>query len=311
VIGLARGSGHADEPPPDAPAVAAIVNDEPILVSEVERELKRVLGARPVAEQARRRLQAKTLDQLIRRRLILQSLQSSGQGASATEIDLAMGQLRKQLQQRELTLEEHLQQQGLSEAELRRVLEWQVGWQRFLARYLTDANLQAYFDRHRRDFDGTRLRVAHILIKPPGIDSSEAIAALRRLREEITNGTISFEEAARQHSAAPTAATGGDIGFIARREPMPESFSRAAFALDEGELSEPVVSPFGVHLIRCLAIEPGQKGWADVRDELTAAVTAYLFAWSSDRQLPQARIEFTGVTPHFLPSGEQLAPSSP
>ena len=109
------------------------------------------------------------------------------------------------------------------------------------------------------------------------------------------------------NSAAPTGAKGGDIGLISRREPMPESFSKAAFALAEGEISGPVVTPFGVHLVRCLKIEPGQKRWQDVRKELSDAITLYLFTWAAERQRANARVKFTGAIAHFQPGTEQLA----
>jgi parvulin-like peptidyl-prolyl isomerase len=72
---------------------------------------------------------------------------------------------------------------------------------------------------------------------------------------------------------------------------MPEVFSATAFALDPGEISQPVVSPFGVHLIKCLAIKPGEQTWQDVRGDLYQAVSRYLFRWAAERQRPLATIE--------------------
>ena len=88
---------------------------------------------------------------------------------------------------------------------------------------------------------------------------------------------------------------------------MPESFSKAAFALLDERPSEPVVTPFGVHLIRRSEIEPGKLRWQDAREELTAAVTLYLFAWAADKQRSQAKLTFTGATPHFQPGTQKLA----
>ena len=126
---------------------------------------------------------------------------------------------------------------------------------------MTDDNLQKYFEQHRRDFDGTKMHVAHILLKIGGDDPQRAVEQAKELRGRIAGKKLTFEAAAMSHSAAPTGAKGGDIGLISRHEPMPESFSAAAFTLEEGEVSEPVVTAFGVHLIRCLKIEPGQKQW--------------------------------------------------
>jgi parvulin-like peptidyl-prolyl isomerase len=87
---------------------------------------------------------------------------------------------------------------------------------------------------------------------------------------------------------------------------MHESFSRAAFALKEQEVSPPVITPFGVHLIRCAEINPGQRTWQDARQALTAAVTRYLFDWAAEKERSKAEIKFTGTLPHFAPGTEEL-----
>jgi len=299
-------------PPPlsradDEREIAATIDQDFVLVSEVERELGRVIADRPVEPLARRVLQAKTLQQFIDRRLIVHWLQSKGQGAAQAELDLALRRLEKRLAQRDKTLAQHLAELKTTEEELRRLFEWQIGWQRFVTRYLTDENLQKFFEQHRRDFDGTQLRVAHILLKIEGDDPQPTSAKAKELHSRITAGKLTFEAAAMSNSAAPTAAKGGDIGLISRREPMPEAFSKAAFALAEGEVSGPVVTAFGVHLIRCLKIEAGQNRWEDVREELVQAITLYLFTWAADRQRADAQVKFTGATAHFRPGTEQLA----
>lgn len=294
----------------EAEVVAATVNGEPVFAAEIERELARVIRGRPIKAGARRVMQAKTLAQLIDRHLIIQWLKKSNRAASEADIDLAVTRLTKRLQQRELTLKQHLDKQGLTERELRRLFEWQVSWQRFLDRYLTDKNLEKFYNDHRRDFDGTKLHVAHILLKVDADERQSVDAAVEfasQLMQQIRSGKLTFAAAAQQHSAAPTAKKGGDIGLISRHEPMPESFSHAAFALKEGRVSEPVITAFGVHLIRCLAIEAGQKPWQEVREELTGGVTGYLFTWAAGKERAEAKVEFTAATPYFQPGTEVLA----
>jgi parvulin-like peptidyl-prolyl isomerase len=287
--------------------IAATIDKDFVFVSEVERELSRVINDRPIEPLAKRVLQAQTLRQLVDRRLIVHWLQSKGQGASKAELDLSVQRLEKRLAQRDKTLAKHLAELDTTEEELRRLFEWQIGWQRFTARYMTDENIQKYFDQHRQDFDGTKMHVAHILFKIEGDDPQPALEKAKELRRRIAAEKLTFQAAAMSSSAAPTAAKGGDIGLISRRAPMPESFSKAAFALAVGEVSEPVVTAFGVHLIRCLKIEPGQNRWQDVREELSDAITLYLFTWAADRQRVDARIKFTGAIAHFRPGTEELA----
>ncbi|MCE9525651.1 MAG: peptidyl-prolyl cis-trans isomerase, partial [Planctomycetales bacterium] len=101
-----------------------------------------------------------------------------------------------------------------------------------------------------------------------------------------------FADAAKKHSQAPTAKDVGNIGTIRRHEPMPEDFSKAAFALKKGEVSPPVVSPFGVHLIQVQEIIPGRRTWEDCREELRPAVTLYLFRWIAEKQRKEAKISY-------------------
>jgi len=279
----------------DGNEVAATVDGQPIFAADVERELARVLGDRPVEADSRAALRRETLRQLIDRRLVLQYLARSGEGATAAEVDRAVQRLQKLNAQQEVTWEGFLTRSGLDEARLQTQLAWDIGWSRFLEKHATDDNLQRYFEQHRREFDGSQLRAAHILLRIPSpADAASVAATVERagqVRKQIVDGQLTFAAAAQQFSQAPTAAAGGAIGLIGRRGPMPEAFSAAAFDLEAGQVSEPVVSPFGVHLIQCLEILPGDKTWKDARDDLHGAVTRYLFRWAADRQRPQATIE--------------------
>jgi parvulin-like peptidyl-prolyl isomerase len=294
--------------------VAARVDGEPVYVREVKRELGRVIGDRQTEPAALKLLQAQTLEQLIGRRLILRYLAAKKLGPSPADINLALERVKTELKQQNLTLEEYLQRSGLDQSELRHTLAWQAGWQRYLDRYMTDENLERWFDTHRREFDGSEIKAAHILFKVEPRDDAKAQAAAleraRQVRDEIESGKLDFAAAAAQHSAAPTGRNGGDIGFIQRHQPMPEPFSRAAFALEKGDISQPVITPFGVHLIRCLDIKPGQIPWQQSRGSLKAAVTQYLFDWVAGQQRADSKIEFTGALPHFKPGTSELAEST-
>ncbi len=286
-------------PAQDQPAaddrVAATVNGRPIYAREVERELARVVGKRKVEPAALAALREKTRSQLIDRRLILAYLTENGGAASDQDIELAIGRVRKQLAQQDVSFEDYLEDAGMSMNEFRFTLQWQIGWRRYLEKFLTEDNLQRFFDKHSREFDGTEMRVAHILFKAEPRDDQQALSdSIERadlVHKQVESGELSFADAAKKHSDAPTGADGGDIGFIGRRQPMPEPFSRAAFALDKGQTSQPVVSPVGVHLIHCLDIKPGTKTWQDVRTKLVPAVTQYLFEWVASQQRPKATVE--------------------
>ncbi len=277
-----------------ADAIIARVNGEPIHQRELDREL--APAARLLDPQASLPAEVKerALAQLIDRRLVLGYLVREKLAASDQDLDLEIGRLKQQLDAQEKKLAEHLKTIGMTEPELRREIRWRLSWQRYLAGRLTDENLRKYFEKYRREFDGTELKVAHLLLKVAGDDPESAGKAKEKaaaIRAEIDAGKLSFADACRKHSQAPTGKDGGDIGFIRRREPMPEAFSAAAFALEKDQTSQPVQTKFGMHLIQVLDIKPGQKTWQDCRGELRSAVTQYLFRWLADKERETAQVE--------------------
>jgi peptidyl-prolyl cis-trans isomerase SurA len=94
-------------------------------------------------------------------------------------------------------------------------------------------------------------RVRHILLRArDGLSETEARERLQRLRERVTQGT-DFAELARQHSEDASASRGGDLGWVAAGDTVPE-FERVMNDLKENEISPPVQTPFGWHLVQVL-----------------------------------------------------------
>jgi peptidyl-prolyl cis-trans isomerase SurA len=97
----------------------------------------------------------------------------------------------------------------------------------------------------------TQTHARHILIKTNEITSeADARNRLLQLKERIDNG-VKFDELARLHSEDGSAAKGGDLGWLNPGDTVPE-FQKAMDALQPGQVSEPVQSPFGWHLIQVL-----------------------------------------------------------
>jgi peptidyl-prolyl cis-trans isomerase SurA len=115
----------------------------------------------------------------------------------------------------------------------------------------------------------TQTRARHILIKPSEITSeSDAISRLSQVRERILQGGEKFEDIARQYSEdVGSAAKGGDLGWVSPGDTVPE-FERAMNALQPGELSPVVQSPFGWHLI--LVLERRQQDVTSERQRMIA-----------------------------------------
>lgn len=315
------GSQHAQAPVSPPPPAAqspespvARVDGAAVTVGEVEAALSTALAGRTVSSDLLPRLRAEVLAQLIDRLLVERAIGKSYR-PTPEEVDKAVARFSQQAKDRGQSLEQILKERGTNARILRRQLAWQLGWDSYLRDRLDDATLKAFFEKHHREFDGTELRVRHILLRPqPGSkpeDNAKLLAQAASLRERIAAGKTTFEQAVRQFSAGPSRGAGGDLGYIPRRGVMVEPFARAAFALEKAELSPPVATSFGVHLIEVTDIRPGNRDWTEVRDALLPPASQAMFEQLAAAELKKAKIEFTGVMPHFEPGTREWVIAHP
>ncbi len=286
-----------------------------ITAGEVSRLLAAAVGGRTVAPQAAAQLTAQSLLQLIERRFVAAFLLQQKITAPEDEVSQRVQTALAKLGKDEKSALAALAKLGLSRSALQRLLAWELAWEKYLNLTIDDERLQKFFDEHRREYDGTQLRVSHVLLRPQrglGRSLSEETRVVQlahqalKLKQEIVNGSISFAEAARRHSAGPSRTDGGDLGYIPRRHRMVESFSKAAFALKEGEVSDPVLTTFGVHLITVTEELPGTATWKDAQDELRTALSVELFAEAAKAMKGQAQVEYSGALPYLDPKTGKL-----
>lgn len=134
--------------------------------------------------------------------------------------------------------------------------------------------IQALYDEQASKYVTPEERHArHILIRLlPDADDGATTAALEKAHSIVSrlDAGEEFAALAKELSDDPgSAANGGDLGFFGRGIMAPE-FENAVYALQPGELSEPVKSPFGFHVIELVEIRPETATpLAEVRDELT------------------------------------------
>jgi peptidyl-prolyl cis-trans isomerase D len=135
------------------------------------------------------------------------------------------------------------------------------------------AEIAAYFQENKRNYSkGDQVRARHILIRLPrnatDADKKAAFDKANGLRKEIQGGK-DFAEVARTSSDDPGSKTqGGELGWNERAAWVP-AFSQAAFNLPIGEVSEPVLTPFGFHLIQVEEKKPAEeKPLASVSGEI-------------------------------------------
>jgi len=139
---------------------------------------------------------------------------------------------------------------------------------------ISEAETQDYYNRHRAEFDqAAEVKAAHILIHldAKATDEQKLTAKLKieNIRTEITKG-LDFAAAAKKYSEDPgSAKDGGNLGFFKAGMMVP-AFEKAAFDLKPGELSQPVLSPFGYHLIKVAERKEAKTlSLADVRKKIT------------------------------------------
>jgi peptidyl-prolyl cis-trans isomerase D len=120
------------------------------------------------------------------------------------------------------------------------------------AKAIPESDLRAYFDRHKDEFQAQGRAWLSVVSIPKAITAADTAAARTKalaLREEIVKGA-KFEDVAKRESADTVSGqAGGDLGKGVKGRFVSE-FEKAAYALPVGEVSQPVQTPFGFHLIR-------------------------------------------------------------
>ncbi|HKP97464.1 MAG TPA: peptidylprolyl isomerase [Fibrobacteria bacterium] len=117
-----------------------------------------------------------------------------------------------------------------------------------------DADLKAYYDAHPDSFyfhdDAARLAYVKLPLKPSHADSALMADFAKELKERVRNGE-KFADLAKDYSNDPgSAEKGGKLEGLRGREGLDPAFANAAFALNPGEISDPVLSQFGYHIIQ-------------------------------------------------------------
>ena len=141
---------------------------------------------------------------------------------------------------------------------------------KYLEKSVTDADKRSYFSANEDAFNGARVKASHVLIDTRNMktdaEREEAKKMIGIVKIEIDKGA-DFAEMAKKYSNCPSAEKGGDIGFFQRKGSIVEEFAVVAFAMEVGEISEPVKTQFGYHIIMVTEKEEGKEvSYEDVSD---------------------------------------------
>jgi peptidyl-prolyl cis-trans isomerase C len=185
-------------------------------------------------------------------------------------------------------LEADLARNGLDTAALlqalRRELTFDAVMQRVGSRHpeVTETDARLFYELHHERFQTPERRTArHILITVNDDYAENTRDAARARADALTselrtgaggNPVQRFDRLARRHSECPTAMEGGKLGDVVRGQLYP-AVDAALFALGEAEVSAPVQSELGFHILLCERIEPAQTlPFAQVQDRIRQAL---------------------------------------
>lgn len=346
-VGLVVGHTPAAQDSANAPPVWAYVQGLPISEGEVRYLLGRLepsttdqqaaldawLASPPdTAEVARPALPPAVIEaaveQWIERLVVLAFLERNQLASSAERVAAELATLDQKLREVGSSLEAYCGRSGIRRDALQRHLQWELSWNRYVARRVTDESLEKLYNLYPAEFDGRRRQLAHIVLpwtaagaedavvgngtSPPQIPvdreanraplpwprplregAEQRIATLASVRQQILAGELTFAAAAAQYSQGATAADGGDLGWILRQGPLSEAVSQAAFRLKVGEISPPIVSPHGVHLLKVLAEEPGSLSFAQAKDHVKRVAIQELWQTIVQQESVRLSIEFS------------------
>ena len=272
--------------------VLVIVNGKNI----TESELNQMLITRQVREEDRAKRSGAFLEDMIDARLIQQFLDSRDTKATKQEIDVQVNRIREAAKQQGSDPDKVLAELGYTANSLHEEFALPLAWKHHVDRAVPAKRLKTFFDEHRAEFDGTKVKASHIIFRLHASDEEqawkEAESKMSDIRKQIVKGQISFEDAAHEYSQAPSKDEGGDVGEFPYVGKMPEQFSREAFRLKVGEMSPPFRSKFGVHMCVVTGRNPGDLSLEDVRDEVLARLSLEMWKQTVAEMRKTAKIEW-------------------
>lgn len=188
-----------------------------------------------------------TLQQLINQKLLLQQARKNHIKVANKDIDAEIKKIKEGFPS-DAEYRARLKESNITEAKLRELFREKLSIEALQKAKstvkITDEDVKKGYEQ---------VQVSHILIEPVGKDKSFDLAKTQaeKVLAEIKSGKTSFANAAKKYSADPgSKAKGGDIGYVGRDSGLVKEFLDAAFALKVGEISQPVKTEFGYHLIK-------------------------------------------------------------
>ena len=254
---------HAQTAPPAAPAsqqiegIIAVVNDDPISFTDVRQRAQLLLlslgGQQPTQEQIQQ-ITTQALEQLIDEKLQLQEAAEYEVEISDDEIASSIGRLAQQSGLSRDDLVQSLIQSGINPISLEEQTRADIAWRRIMGGLygsrirISDNQITEQIKRLQADALKEQYLVAEIFLYAPlDTDKAQALTAANSILDQLRAGA-QFEVAAQRFSSAPTAATGGDMGWVVI-EDFDDARRQALQSMSEPGLTDPIQVEDGIYIM--------------------------------------------------------------
>jgi len=232
----------------------ATVNGKNITQEMLDNRLKNFTDTDP---ETLNNIRQEIIDQLITDMLLEEFIDKQGLIVTPEEIERELGQIRNNITGNQKnaiqSLEQILVSIGSSIDEFKRSVKYSIALEKYFHNKFDDKTLKKYFEENKSTFNGESVKVSHILIDTRNMKTQEefshALEQIKDIKREIDRGAV-FDEVAQKYSNCPSAQNGGNLGFIQRKGNFAKSFLDTAFSLRVGQVSEPVQTEYGYHLIK-------------------------------------------------------------
>jgi len=240
--------------------VLATIDGEPVTVYELNQFAERNIRGRQVKSSD----QALLLDALITEKLVSKEVADKGLVVRDEDVDRYIDGIKERNKINDDQLKQALTQQGLTIESYRAQIREDIQRQQLISREIrgkvnvTPEEVQRYYEAHKSEYSTPdKVQVAHIVFRLPPDASPEQVAAAMTKAEEVQGRLkkgADFGELAKEYSEDPSGPNGGDLGWFKKGE-MLEPLEKAAETVKVGEVSAPVRTNVGVHIIKVEARE--------------------------------------------------------
>lgn len=236
--------------------IVVIVNQDIITERDINDAVGNLKATLPKGQTVNdEELRQAAIEQLIDKKLILQTAKRMDIAATNAEIQSQIEQIAAAQNMSVEKLYQTLAKEGVNKDTLHKTIAENIAIEKTTAQYMadvkiTDADVQQFVAQNNLPSELPQYAISHILIKTDNKKDDNAVQTqLLNIRKKLSQG-VSFADLARQYSQDTASATnGGNIGWVSQGASSP-AFDNALKNMQKGEVSRPVKSEFGWHLIQ-------------------------------------------------------------